>query len=120
MHDVSRGDLAVKIAFQTRELRTLCESQVKAERALGIEVARRLRGLLADLDIAETLQEIPVEELRELEGSGPDDYEAPLVDGYVLRMRAKRPARSSSGRVEQSLVRRLKVLDIEKLEVSRG
>ena len=86
-HNGIRGDLAVKLTFQSKELRTICESQVKAERALGIEVARRLRGVLADLDIAETLQEIPVEELRESEGSSPDDYEAPLVDGYVLRMR---------------------------------
>jgi hypothetical protein len=66
----------VKLAFQSRELRTLCESQVKAERALGLEVARSLRRLLADLDTAETLQEVPVEEMRERDGSGPNDVSA--------------------------------------------
>jgi hypothetical protein len=118
--DDNRGGPAVKVAFQTKELRALCESQIRAERALGMEVARRLRALLADLDIAETLQEIPVEELRESKDGGPDDYEAPLVDGFVLRMRVKRSGRPTAGRIERSLVRRLKILNIERIEVSRG
>ena len=122
LHNGIRGDLAVKLAFKTKDIRTLCESQVRAERAFGIEVARRLRGLLADLDTAETLQEIPVEELRESEGSGPDDYEAPLVDGYVVQMRVNHLglARSAAGRIDRSMVRRLKILDIEKFEVTCG
>jgi hypothetical protein len=112
----------VKLAFKTKDIRTLCESQVRAERAFGIEVARRLRGLLADLDTAETLQEIPVEELRESEGSGPDDYEALLVDGYIVQMRVNHSglARSAAGRIDRSMVRRLKILDIEKFEVTCG
>jgi hypothetical protein len=85
-----------------------------------MDAAKRLRGLLADLDIAETLEEMPVEELREREDDGPDDYEAPLGDGFVLRMRVRRPGRPNAGRIDRSLVRRLKILDIEKIEVSRG
>jgi hypothetical protein len=116
----NRGALSVKLAFQTRELRELCESQVRAERALGIVAAKRLRGLLADLDIAETLEEIPVEELREREVGGPADYEAPLVDGFVLRMRIRQQAGPTTGQIDRSSVRRLKILEIEKIEVSHG
>jgi hypothetical protein len=116
------GDLGVKLAFQTKDLRTLCESQLKAERAFGMEVARRLRGLLADLDTAETLQEIPVEELRESEDGNPDEFESPLDDCYVVRMRANHSGldRSSAERIDRSTVRRLKIIDIVKIEVSRG
>ena len=122
LHNGILGDLAVKLAFETKDLRTLCENQVRAERAFGMEVARRLRGLLADLDAAETLQEIPVEEFRESEGASRVDFESSLADSYVVRMRVNHSGldRSRVERIDRSTVRRLKILDIEKIEVSRG
>ncbi|MGO8896800.1 MAG: hypothetical protein ACLQU5_00405 [Isosphaeraceae bacterium] len=120
--DRDPGELLVKLAFQTKDLRTLCESQVRAERAFGIEVARRLRGLLADLMTAATLQELPVEELWENEGCGPGDYQAPLADGYVMLLSVKQSGvgRSDTGRIDRAKVRRLMILDIEKIEVDHG
>src|SRR5262245_53225573 len=52
------GVRPVNLAFSTLELRTVCENQVAAERAYGIEVARDLRARLADLQDAENVREL--------------------------------------------------------------
>jgi hypothetical protein len=46
--------LTLDLAFETKLLRTICETQIEAERRYGITVARMLMRRLADLSAART------------------------------------------------------------------
>src|SRR5687768_270679 len=46
------------MAFATRSLRQICESQIRAERKYGVRVARALQHRLADLVAAEDVTEL--------------------------------------------------------------
>ncbi len=48
----SRGGARLELAFETRELRDMCEDEAEARRALGQTIAEMLRNRLADLDSA--------------------------------------------------------------------
>jgi hypothetical protein len=50
--------LKLELAFAQKSLRDLCESQLKAERRLGIAVAAALRARLADLRDAESVDDV--------------------------------------------------------------
>lgn len=49
----------MELAFETRALRDLCESEQKAKKALGAEVASKLIRRLADLRATRTNDEMP-------------------------------------------------------------
>src|SRR6059058_3505473 len=48
----------LQLAFETKHLRTLCESSADAIRELGQELARDLMERLADLDSAVTINDV--------------------------------------------------------------
>src|SRR5690349_21716962 len=50
--------LSMELAFATKPLRRLCESQVFAERRIGIRLARTLRHRLADIAAAENAKDL--------------------------------------------------------------
>ena len=52
------GSMPLEIAFQTRELRAICESQTRAKRELGDLGSMALRRVLADMNAAETVAEL--------------------------------------------------------------
>lgn len=50
--------MGLEVAFQTKELRSTCESPARAKRELGESVAAALRRYLADLEAVETVAEL--------------------------------------------------------------
>jgi hypothetical protein len=48
----------LELAFANKALRNICESQLIAERELGMEVATSLRTRLADLHAARTIEDL--------------------------------------------------------------
>jgi hypothetical protein len=74
----------VNLAFSTKTLRELCESQVAAQRKFGRRVADALRGRLADLCAAANVLELPAGNPREIEGGRHRYYAIDLADGYRL------------------------------------
>lgn len=49
----------MKISYKDRKLQSLCESSRDADRKLGADSARKLRGRLADIDAAAHVDELP-------------------------------------------------------------
>src|SRR4051812_2491142 len=74
----------VNLAFETLGLRTLCECQSKAERALGIRPAARLRERLADIRAAEAVTDLVAGRPRELRGGRQRRYAVDLANRYRL------------------------------------
>jgi hypothetical protein len=108
------GDQVI-IAFSTKNLRSLCESQTKAESQYGLNVARELRARLADLREAESVFELPAGRPREIDGSPHKNYALDLADGYCLVLCANHsnvPVLKTGG-VDWSRVSRIKVHKIE-------
>lgn len=50
--------MPLEIAFQTKELRATCESPTRAKRELGERGSNALRRVLADMNAAETVDEL--------------------------------------------------------------
>lgn len=50
--------MGIEIAFQSKELRAICESPAKAKRELGDVASRVLRIRLADMGAADTVAEL--------------------------------------------------------------
>lgn len=52
------ASMPLEIAFQTRELRAICESPTRAKRELGEPVSKALRRTLADMNAVESVAEL--------------------------------------------------------------
>jgi hypothetical protein len=52
--------MSLEIAFQTKELRAICESPTRAKRELGEASSKALRRLLADMNAVESVAELLV------------------------------------------------------------
>jgi len=106
---------AVNLAFDTLALRSLCECQSKAERALGLRAAARLRDRLADIRAADVVSELVAGRPREIEGGRHRHFAVDLADGYRLVLCANhvRIPVHETNRVDWSRVTQVKVLKIE-------
>jgi proteic killer suppression protein len=105
----------VYFAFETLALRTLCECQAKAERAIGLKAAARLRDRIADIRAADFVSDLIAGNPREIEGGRHRHYAVDLADGYRLVFCANHrdvPVHKT-GRVDWSRVDRIKILKIE-------
>lgn len=106
--------MGLEVAFQSRELRTTCESPARAKRELGEAASAALRRQLADLEAVETAAE-----LLEI-GLGFEDCARKLGlvrfhlnDGLYLYCEVNHRNVPMSGRqVDWTKVTRLKVVDI--------
>lgn len=55
---VDNCPMGLEVAFQSKELRSTCESPARAKRELGESAAAALRRYLADLEAVETVAEL--------------------------------------------------------------
>lgn len=74
----------MQLAFETRELRTICENEVQAVRELGPEVAQSLKRRLADLDAATSIEDILVGNPRTLDAEHSHCMAIDLCNGYFV------------------------------------
>jgi len=70
------------LAFETLDLRTVCESEAKARRKFGPCIANALKRRIADLRAAPSVKDLPVGKPNQ--GSGT--YVFDLDEGLVLRI----------------------------------
>lgn len=105
----------VNLAFDTLAPRTLCECQWKAERALGLRAAARLRDRLADIRAADFASELVAGRPREVEGGRHRYLAVDLAEGYQLVLCANhaRIPVYETNRVDWSRVTQVKILRIE-------
>jgi hypothetical protein len=99
------------IAFETLELRTLCETQAAAEEELGVEVAAKLRGRLADLRASANVTEMPTGNPM----FGDVEVSVDLSDRHILRFRSNhaKPPQDSQGAIDWKRVNRVRIVGID-------
>jgi proteic killer suppression protein len=105
----------VELAFETRQLRAICESEAHARRELGADVAAALQRRLSDLLAAASPNDIGVGAPRQLDGTDPRPRMIiDLRDGFqlVLGVNHRKIPTTQSGSVDWSRVTRFKVLAI--------
>ncbi len=103
----------LELAFANRSLRHICESESKAKRVLGVEVARTLKHRLADLRAAISIEDLVAGRPHELQDSHSIEIE--IDEGVRLTFCAnhnKEPL-LPTGQTDWSKVRRVKILRIE-------
>lgn len=105
----------MELAFEAKALRSICESEAEAKRALGCRVAETLKHRLADLRAATSVEDLVAGQPRNL---GGDDLHHMAVDlSDVCRMvfcanHARNPT-TDAGDIDWSRVSRVKILRIE-------
>jgi hypothetical protein len=104
----------LELAFSQESLRDICESQLKAERALGLPMARALRARLADLRDAESVKDLVAGPPEVLESTPPGRIAIPLGSGACIFFSANHASTpvKRSGEVNWASVGRVKILEI--------
>ena len=105
-------------SFQTRELRSICEDENKAQEQYGISVSSVLKKRLSDLRAAPTLSDIPVGNLRR-DSASATVFVIDLTEGFGLQFRTLQSNIDigDSEEVDLSDVYRIKLLAIGENDV---
>lgn len=103
----------LQLAFETKHLRTLCESSADAISELGQEVAYSLIDRLADLDAAVSINDVLVGQPQAFDNG---ELVLELATGYRLLGRANHPnnPKTKHGAIDWEKVSRVKLVDIVK------
>lgn len=111
-NDLSRHE-TLELAFHSKPLRAICESEAEATREFGEAVADVLRHRLADLCAAKSPNDLPVGRPRALR-SDPTKMCLDLCDGYVVTFCANHPnnPNTPSGPPAWENVSRIRILEI--------
>lgn len=104
----------VEIAFETKQLRDVCESQKNAERQMTLPAAEALRACLADLGAASNVSEFRLVRVDSKNTENGSVVDAPLADGIVLRLRQNHVDHpvSINSSTDWSQVSRIKIVSI--------
>lgn len=103
------------IAFSTKWLREVCESQSKAERELGLSVAKKLRTRLSELRAATNLSDIITGRPREFVADGICRIRLCLQKGAHLEFCSNHNSTpfQPNGKLNRESVTRVKILSVE-------
>jgi|ERR1043166_1093568 proteic killer suppression protein len=107
--------MPLQIAFSTRSVRELCESDSRAVTELGSRVARKLKGRLSDLRAATSIGDLVAPRIIEIGDPRSNQIGIDLCDGYRMLVCANHPSNPTgeSGSVDWSKVSRIKIMEIE-------
>jgi hypothetical protein len=104
--------MALELAFETKALRDICESEAIAKRELGTKVADALRRRLSDFRSVDTLDELPFAKPRKSSNTVtldlPNDWQLVVTGGHGDNPKL------TSGKIDWTKVTRLKITRIEK------
>ena len=106
----------MELAFESKSLRTICESESHAKRELGPTVAEFLKRRLADIRAATSVKDLVVGRPRELDTSDARHMVVDLCDGYRIVFAANHPKNpvTETGDLDWPMVSRVKIMRIEK------
>jgi hypothetical protein len=109
-----RGTDSLELAFDSRALRTICESESAAKRHLGTKVAETLKHRLGDVRAATSIDEVIVGDPRLLDAAS-EQMVIDLCDGYQIVFSANHPKKpvSETGDLDWAKVSRVKILRID-------
>jgi hypothetical protein len=111
---LNRGTDSLELAFDSRTLRTICESETAAKRQLGTKVAETLKHRLGDLRAATATNEVIVGQPRLLDAAN-ELMVIDLGDGYRMIFCANHPKNpiSETGTLDWTRVSRVKILRVD-------
>lgn len=107
----------MEISFDTKRLRTICESDVYANHELGLRVSELLKRRLADLRAATSIKDLVAGQPRILDEANRQNMVINLSDGYGIVYCAnhiKNPMTETGG-IDWAKVSRIKILRIGKI-----
>ena len=104
----------MQLAFDSEHLRSICENEATAETGLGAEVARALKGRLADLSAATSVNDLPVGNPQITKIDDTKCLVISLPHNYRIICEANHPRNPStaSGNVDWDQVARIRVTHI--------
>lgn len=104
----------MQLAFETRELRDICEDPHLAMGELGEMVAEQLMHRLADLRAATTIDDVVVGNMSIIGNPHQNQVEIDLYGGQKLVLCANHVTNPTAptGEVDWSQVRRVKIMEI--------
>jgi plasmid maintenance system killer protein len=105
---------ALQLAFESKSLRTLCESDAQARLELGDAVAEILKHRLADIRAANSAKDLLAGRPRELDGPDSQHMSLDLCNDYRIVFKAnhtKNPT-TETDRINWSKVNRIKIVRI--------
>lgn len=107
----------MQVAFATKQLRQVCESQVRAERQLGVGVATALQRRLADIVAAGNARDLVAGQPRVVPGSPHEELVLQLADNFevILKANHNSVAVLENGAVDWAQVTRVQVMSIEEV-----
>lgn len=103
----------MEIAFHSRALRDICESDDMLSERFGKKVSKQIKKRLADLRAATSIKDLVVGNPRELPNQLHPTITLDLCDGFRVLFRAnhaRRPA--SAGSFDWSVITRVKIMSI--------
>jgi|SRR5665213_283870 len=104
--------MALELAFETKALRDICESEAFARKQLGAKVADALWRRLSDFRSIDSFDELPFAKPKKNSNSItfdlPDDWQLVVTGGH-----GENP-KLPSGKIDWAKVTRLKITKIEK------
>jgi len=103
----------LEIAFESLELREICEKDSEARRVLGDELAELMQRRIADLRAARFLSELPFPVQLRDEGSGAMVLNLADVGRMTLVSNHIRTPTTSDGAVDLARITRVRILEIE-------
>jgi proteic killer suppression protein len=106
------GEARLELAFETKELRDICENEAEAKREFGDAVAEVLKHRLADLDAAISPRDLIVGNPRL--GPGIHAMTVDLSEGYRLVFTPNHPHNptTAAGSTDWEKVSRVRILKI--------
>jgi hypothetical protein len=105
----------LNIAFHTKALRSLSESQTLASRKLGKDVAGAFHARLADVEVARNPEDLPLGFIPSEESS--IGFTLPLVDHYFAIFESNHSSdreAAPAAKIEWSRVNRVKLMAVER------
>ena len=104
----------MELAFESKELRSICEHEATAKTELGAEIAEALRGRLADLRAATSMDDLIVGNPHTLECRESNYLVIDLCQGHRIVLKANHPENplTDCGRLDWAKVSRIKVIHI--------
>jgi len=105
----------LELAFESKALRTICESEDHAKRELGPEVAEVLKHRLADLRAGTSIYDLVAGRPRLLDNGDHQRMVVDLCNGYRVVLEANHPNNpvTEADRLAWVKISRIKVLRIE-------
>ena len=105
----------MQLAFESKSLRNICESEDQSKLTLGAEVAEILKHRLADLRAAQSPLDLVAGRPRVLDGVNPQRMIVELCNGWRIVFSANHPHNpiTEAGNLDWVRVSRIKISRIE-------